>query len=746
MDKQETSRSQPLSGSQAQPGNQRYCGLCPPQRRWLQGRGRQSLQDSAFPGRSLRTSVKWFSFVKEVPTTVGRLTVVAIILLICLLPSLAWGQYTTTDVAVTRSMRGRDVLRVQSVLDIPPGAKTNVLKVSIIAPKPSPADRDLIVVFYQETYAAVTDSNIAYRMPVRLEEGQSRIDLEIPHLSFSSQTFWDFGIFEEGRDIEDTRGKTRGANWTNADSQFKSLGALLSIGESETTELKNLEDLSKHINLHSNPPNTIGIPTAAVFPVSTASDDWRFYFSRPMWLVSPAAVAEINARPEMAEALRNYVAASGLLLVHGVEQAEQLAEVEKLFGTEPLATQKGLWTADFGTDHGLLVAKREKYLSSPVESLTEHPLLRQFCFGSVLVTSEPLPEMTSVYWKNTLGTLIEGNLVAPGTDGDWFWRNLIRAVGKPPVWIFCGIVALFGALLGPGLLVFTARMARRSLMIFLVPAISLVATVAIVTYGVLHEGFETHLRVTSVQAVDTTTGEGFVWSRQNYFSGLPPRDGISFSPKTFARSVAAEERSRNYGWDGNPRRGIDLTVTLLPDKQIWTGWLKPRQQQQLLIGHTATYSKLPIAIERSKTGEIQVENIGTTHLPVVLLRGEKLDYYFTEHLAPQQAVKIRVDDLETVRARVAKIMVDYRPTSPPELGEGGSLLDFGSNSRRYTAQTMYYDSGDVLNTIFQQRMSDKLELPPFGFAILTTESDKVEVPLTGSSADNLHLIVGTQPW
>ncbi len=74
--------------------------------------------------------------------------------------------------------------------------------------------------------------------------------------------------------------------------------------------------------------------------------------------------------------------------------------------------------------------------------------------------------------------------------------------GKPPIWAFCVIVALFGALLGPGLLYFTGRMERRSLMIFLVPTISLLATVAVIAYGIFHEGFDTHVRLFSVTAYD----------------------------------------------------------------------------------------------------------------------------------------------------------------------------------------------------------------------------------------------------
>ena len=161
------------------------------------------------------------------------------------------------------------------------------------------------------------------------------------------------------------------------------------------------------------------------------------------------------------------------------------------------------------------------------------------------------------------------------SDSDWFWRNLIRTVGKPPVWTFCAIVTLFGALLGPGLLALTGRLRRRSLMIFLVPAISLVASLAIVAYGVLHEGFETHVRITSVQAIDGDAKLGFAWSRQNFFSGSPPRDGLKFSPHTYARPVYAEISDTNYWAERDPRKDRTCTVNIEPDQQRWSGWLRP---------------------------------------------------------------------------------------------------------------------------------------------------------------------------
>jgi hypothetical protein len=39
-----------------------------------------------------------------------------------------------------------------------------------------------------------------------------------------------------------------------------------------------------------------------------------------------------------------------------------------------------------------------------------------------------------------------------------------------------------------------------------------------------------------------------------------------------------------------------------------------------------------------------------------------------------------------------------------------------------------------------------MQFPQFGFAVLANDSSAVEVPLAGTQADCLHLIVGVQSW
>lgn len=324
-------------------------------------------------------------------------------------------------------------------------------------------------------------------------------------------------------------------------------------------------------------------------------------------------------------------------------------------------------------------------------------------------------------------------------DGNWFWRNMIAAVGKPPVWIFCAVVTLFGLLLGPGLLVFTAWMRRRSLMIFLVPVVAMIATGAIITYGVLHEGFENHIRVISVKSIDPATGNGFVWSRQNYFCGFPPRDGIAFRADTFVRPVYAES-DRNWYSYSDPRDNVDANI-IVSDHQRWIGWIRPRQHQQLLVGHTVQKAAMPIGLSADDSGNLLITNTTDERLPLVVVRGKDLDYFFASDVDAKETVSISPVDQATAESKVARAMADLKSKPPPELQGGGSLLNFG----RQSSYTLTEDT-DVINLAFEQNMSDNLDMRPFGFAVLQSATKAIEIPFEGEKADDMQLVIGVRPW
>ncbi len=646
---------------------------------------------------------------------------------LCLVAPQACAQ-SLTDTMFTRSFGGRDVLAVNTVVDVSPQCTFGVARAVVSSNKPSTADRDLTIVFYLKSYGSQAEGGVAYRVPVRLEEGKSRAQVEIPHVQYMSAVAWDVSVYEDGRDIEDKRRNVNSGsaipNYISNEGEHYCLNCLCATNEPEAEFLDFAEAFDEGLLGNNRQRINRNGSNKRVVPIREASHDWRSYLGAGCWLASVQAVKEINQSPAVAQALRTYISSGGCVLIHDVQDTQAIRAIARLLAIEDEKVDEWLSVSDLsGTD---LVSRR-------------------VAFGQVHISDRPLMAISSVIDPNQFARENAGFAsLNQNLDGNWFWRNLIRSVGKPPIWMFCAMVTLFGAVLGPGLLVVTGRMARRSLMILLVPAISLVTTFAIVAYSVVNEGFETHVRVTSVQALDPVSQQSFVWSRQNYFSGLPPREGLNLSPLTYARPVLPEQSYSNYSSD--PKKNISRTVNLLPDQQIWSGWLKPRQQQQVLIGHSVAAAKMPVSIQQEQKNSVRLANESQAELLVVLVRGSGDDYYLAEKLAVGGALTVAAIDEDAASLSVSKLMVDYRPESPPELRAGGSLLDFGSSARRARVAANAYEADDVLNTQFQRNLSDKLDLPKFGFAVLATESDIVEVPLDGRSTENLHLIVGVQPW
>lgn len=748
----------------------------------------------------------------------------------------------TQLVFATRRVGGKDVLRVRAQVELPPSASYATAHVTVSNPKrKSPRDRDLLIVVYNRMWG-MQSQGYAYRVPVRLAEGQSQVQVDIPFVHPATQSTWDVVVLEEGRNIEDESLKKPNEadfQWIYYQNQQPAYAALQGTAEATVDTNANLSRLVGDV---SSTITNMGIQAASnasmlrTVPIPEASHDWRSYFPYRAWVLSAETVRELNrSNPNVARALRDYVGAGGILFVHsaapvdGVVGNQDLNFIHEFLGVNQEMSRSSLWEArktyrqpwwlrhpklaskepaaadgpgkrgkqaleveadpvsgrgiafdstlaaetwlrsgfathmDNASEIGALLAEEDftpsldellgvsGYRNQLFSSLDSEGILqRKFISGTILVTAKPLTEVSSRLLRETLetiGTKHGTEITSASVDGNWFWKNLITAVGKPPVWTFCVMVAMFGAVLGPGLLFLTARIGRRSLMILLVPTLATLSTLAIIVYGVLHEGFDTYVRVTSLARIDTTANEGFAWSRQNYFSGLPPREGFELGSQTYARSVFIDEE-RIYG-QRDPKRSVGCTVSIHEGGQNWRGWLKPRQQQQLLIGHPLRSANSPVRFRQ--VGELQLEITNQTEheLPFVVVCGATDDYYFVEKVGPGEAQVATAETKTEVGSQLAKIMVDYRPEQPPELEAGGSLLFLGSGNRRWRNRRQY-DAGDVFNLAIKNYMSDRLDMEAHEFATIVAKNPAIEVPIQQTDDDvpseGLHLVIGFQPW
>jgi hypothetical protein len=761
----------------------------------------------------------------SVASTLGWVAILAGVMV-----SSACAQFNSTF--VTRGSRGQDTLRVDSTFSPPYSDIFCNMQVTIRCMKgPSTADRNLTVVFYAKSLEN-SEHPTAYHVRTRLAEGQTQVVVDIPHTPIEGgRVLWDVAVFEDGRDIEDTRKKKPNESdfqW-NGNQSTTDLAAIAFMADDVAqtdvrTELTKLFPEASDVAVTSTAPGFAAAPTvtgiynSSVIALATASADWRSYLGYRACVISSSDVGKLcGSYPAVASALREYVGSGGKLIIYGASGTRDWTSIKRLFLFDDMAplearclvikVPKEPWwkSQQFEDAPGQKTIRQKQlegvggeesdaayplrmdgiaydafvagesygkwswgnhvdnlcdlsdFLGTPVlypdwlyssryqmlrlletESVSEFDYLN----GSVLVARKPLEDLPTPLLSHLRATKLSYThtlSISSGQDGNWFWRNFISQVGKPPVWVFCGLVALFGALIGPGLLLFTGRMKRRSLMIFLVPALSLIATTSIVLYGVFHEGFDTYLRVTSVESIEPDSKKGFVWSRQNFFSGLPPREGISFDAQTFVRPVSATD-DRN-GMYTSPRQGVSSHV-YLDETQTWQGWLKSRQQQQLLIGYPVEESKMPIAIRATATKKIRVENLTDAVLPLAVLRGEGDNYYFVESLASQASLEFEPVELAMLGTKIARAFAPYRPEPPEELRMGGWS---GLNSRRGLGRASN-SSKDLFDEVIENYFSERPAIPPFGFAVLCTKSDSVRTPIAGKVSDSIHIVFGVHPW
>ena len=663
------------------------------------------------------------------------------------------GQVGNERIATIR-IGGKDALSVDTTVECAESLAYCKATVTITNPKrKTPADRNFIVVLYLQGWTDGNSGGVSYSAPVTLAENTRSVTVEIPVARGYQQAAWDIGIFEDGRDIENKKLRAKDdIGWSYFFYTESNLSAKSILGsgddpksiEAELMHLDGIVEGNKQIATSLGQANrgTLDLFKWSYVRIDSLPTEWWHYLSASFWIVSGQTLEELSQEPEKADALRDYIAAGGTLIVFGAENNEDLVSQ---FIDKELSWNKLKLPLEF-------LFSSTNNQSEPVPTELPPNSAQRFAdkiketgyqLGKVLVIGSSLKEAPDGLLIQRLQNLTTDGLPSrTNSDGNWFWANLNRDVGKPPVWIFVGLVGLFGCLIGPGLLYLTGRIGRRSLMLFFVPALSLLATASIVGYGILHEGFEAHVRVTSVTTYDADTGRGFSWSRQNYFSGLPPRQGLVFDDSTYVRDVPPSS-SNMYG-GGNPRNYVGYSVMLDGDKQAWKNWLNPRTQQQLLIGKPITESKPDFPIEVStvdpSSREISVKNVSKTEVPYVALRGRGKDHYFSKKLGPGESVELKPITNQEMGFKLTTLMgkLEMLPTPPPEMEDGGQLFDFGANFN----SSKNNNASDVVNLIIR-----KNEYPEFCFVTVVPENNLVPVPLKGKpSKENLHFIMGIKRW
>ncbi len=559
---------------------------------------------------------------------------------------------------------------------------------------PSPADRNLEFVLYIGGYGL---PSVAYRTEIILRQGSTQAEARLIYVQTfaNSGVKWHIDVLEDGRSLIDS----------NATSNFRGHNY-----SGNTTAVNCCEIVNRTAgNLDFPYDFALDGVNAIEFDVPHAPDDWRMYLNYNFVVCPIEQLAQFSESQR--EALSTFVLSGGTIMFY-YATVDELPKIDRfLAGAEDEVSPDPRWKPLILDPLGIRQDSESSGDDNPTVRARPHG-------GGQIIALANLEQSLSLHaYVKTSTHYPIGNVIPIGSaDTNWFWSNLIRSVGKTPVWAFTSFVLLFLLVVGPGLLYFTARLRQRTLMLFLVPGLSALITSFILVYNISREGFLTRGRIASLQYFDAPLGQGFAWSRQTYFSGAPPREGLQFSADSVLKLV---DLSEGGGWNDAKASSIGDIVKQDQSQQL-RNWLTARSQQQVLVGHKLERFTLPIQVAASTEGRLKLTNSSKSMLPIVILRGPGDEFYWLSELQPGETREVDPQSLSGVQVAYTKESQTWIPQIPPEVAL--SVVPhprYGSYASRIPI--------DPLDGALKSRNLIE-ELPDYGFLIFATQSPDIEMP------------------
>ncbi|HMP77825.1 MAG TPA: hypothetical protein PKD54_00085 [Pirellulaceae bacterium] len=237
--------------------------------------------------------------------------------------------------------------------------------------------------------------------------------------------------------------------------------------------------------------------------------------------------------------------------------------------------------------------------------------------GRVVLVYRDSSDFTENDWMQVLASgTVDAFTRSPWTTaGDDRYRFdysalFVPGVGTPPFIAFLILITGFSIVVGPVLYFVLSRRRRLGLLIVVVPAISLVTSVSLVSYAILRDGFEFRVVRLSGSFLDSRSGTLITQTEHAIYSGLHP-GSYEFEPTAAVfEPNLVDQRARS----GRKWMGLEATV-------LRGDWIRGRQQHQLCtLTHTATDKRLTVFSEADQDDTTWwVQNELGHHVKLVLV-------------------------------------------------------------------------------------------------------------------------------
>lgn len=270
----------------------------------------------------------------------------------------------------------------------------------------------------------------------------------------------------------------------------------------------------------------------------------------------------------------------------------------------------------------------------------------------------------------------------PNVGNDKFSNWLIPGVGAAPVDAFRWLITLFVLLVGPVSFFVLRSRQRTHLMVLTAPAVAIVFTLGLYVYATIADGFGTRLRARSVTLIDQPLGEFASWSRQSYYAGMAPAEGLSFP-----RSAVVYPLLPNWKEGGSDdESSVQREILIEGDHQRLTeGWLRSRETTQyLVIDVGENDARLEV---NAKDSQVTVTNQLGAELERLYVVDESAQWWEVEDVEQGEQARLDPADRRAAELEIRTLIGDAAPAFPPGLESGG--WSRGPSRRR--TQTDSYD-------------------------------------------------------
>ncbi len=334
-------------------------------------------------------------------------------------------------------------------------------------------------------------------------------------------------------------------------------------------------------------------------------------------------------------------------------------------------------------------------------------------------------------WSNRQGfSLVRENLS--------FWNFLIPGVGLAPVNLFRVVITLFVLFIGPINYSILKRWKRLNWILITVPLSAILVTFALTNYALFTDGISVKARVRSVTSLDQRSGHAVTWSRQTYYAGIAPSEGLVFPANVAVYPVDYDPIAR---FDG---RGQVRNVVWDEQQRLSTGFLPSRTTAQVMVQRSGP-SSIRIDFHEGREGLQGFTNHLGGDIEQLLVVDAAGNYFVADRVAEASEGKLR----QVSRADGQAWLTEHCGTSdlsvPPGVDPQAAISrSIGDRWRYSSANGQLVDTADStsrMEQILQQRSTRGCPARSY-VAILRGGT---EVPLGVSSArlkDSRYFVVG----